>query len=115
MYEYKATVIRVIDGDTIDADVDVGFYATLRLRLRFIGIDTPELNSKDPVEREKALKAKAYVESILLSDPKPTLVVKTSKADSFGRWLADITYTNGGVSKNLNEELLERGLAVKFK
>lgn len=110
MYEYKASVVRVVDGDTIDADVDLGFYCTMRLRLRILGVDTPELNSKDPAEREKALKAKQFVEDALL--PIPGILIKTSKADSFGRWLATVTYYGG---KNLAEELLANGHAVPFK
>lgn len=112
MYEYKAHLVRVIDGDTIEADVDLGFYITMRLRFRFLGIDTPELNSKVAAERETALKAKAFTEAALAG---ATLVLRTEKADSFGRWLATVLYTTNGMTKNLNEELLTNGLAVKFK
>lgn len=115
MYEYKARLVRVIDGDTIEADVDLGFYVTMRLRFRFIGIDTPEINSKKPGEREAANKAKAYVEQVLGADPKPSLVLRTEKADGFGRWLAVVLYKTGETTKNLNEELLANGLASPFK
>lgn len=115
MYEYKAAVVKVVDGDTFDADVDVGFYVTMRLRLRLVGVDTAELNSKDPTERELANKAKLFVEQALMADPKPAIIIKTSKADSFGRWLAAVTYTVQDSTKNLAEELLANGYAVPYK
>lgn len=112
MYEYKAQVVRVIDGDTLEMDVDLGFHTKMRHRFRLLGVDTPELNSKVASERETALKAKAFTEQAVNGT---TVVIRTEKADSFGRWLATVIYKVDGADKNLSEELLKNGLAVVFK
>lgn len=108
MYEYKAKVINVVDGDTIDAVIDVGFKVTTTQRLRLLGIDTAELTSKDPVERAKAQEAKLYTIDRLLNK---SVLIKTEKSDSFGRYLA-IIYIDG---IEFNKEILEKGLAEVFK
>jgi micrococcal nuclease len=111
---YRAQCVRVVDGDTVDLYVDCGFYQYAKLRFRLIGIDTPELNSKDQGERLKALEAKQFTVDMLKPAPVSdnwSLLVKTYKSDSFGRWLCDI-YADG---VQLNAELLSKSLAVPFK
>jgi micrococcal nuclease len=89
LYEYKAALIRVVDGDTVDLRVDLGFSIYKEDRFRLAGINTPELHAKDPAERERAQQAKAKLEALLQA---PTLVVKTRKdsQEKFGRYLATI-------------------------
>lgn len=108
MYEYKAKIINVVDGDTVDATVDVGFKMTTVQRLRLLSINTAELTSKDPVERAAALAAKLYLVDNLLNK---SVVIKTEKSDAFGRYLATI-FLDG---VDFNNTLLEKGLAVPFK
>jgi micrococcal nuclease len=107
-YIYNAKVTNIVDGDTIDVEVDLGFYVYHQLRLRLAGIDTPEMNSKILEERMSARAAKDYVTDRLL-DKEVTL--KTYKKDKFGRFLADV-FINGN---NVNEELLATGLAKVYK
>jgi len=107
MYEYTGTLVRVVDGDTCDMTLDVGFHLKATLRLRLLGINTPEKNDPNPVLRAKALEALAFLR--LRLDGR-TCIVKTSKADSFGRYLADI-YVDG---EHVNAELLAKGLAVPY-
>jgi len=85
MYEYHATVVKVLDGDTVDLDLDCGFHITTRQRFRLAGINAPEKDTEDG----KA--AKAYLESLIpvgsyvaISSQKPL------KTEKYGRWLADI-------------------------
>lgn len=116
-YEYRGRCVRVVDGDTVDLEVDMGFYLHASLRFRLYGVDTPELNSSDPAQREQALEAKRFVEQALptvTAIPYP-LRIRTHKADSFGRWLAEIWYpdANGGESY-LGGELLALGLAKEW-
>lgn len=118
MYTYAARCLRVIDGDTIDVVIDLGFHLTASLRLRLYGIDTPELISKDPVMRQLALDAKAHVTACLpLGLAGFPLRIDTKRdPDVFGRWLANVWYAPpGGAPTLLNDELVARGLAKPYR
>lgn len=105
----RAHIVRVLDGDTIVADLDMGLGMTMAAPLRFAGVDTPELGAKDPAIRAAAVRAREYVaRQVNLS---PDFTVCIGKRDDFGRVLATVYV--GGVS--LNQALLEQGLAVPFK
>ncbi len=88
LYWYRATVIRVVDGDTVDLKIDVGFRCTTEQRCRILLIDAPEMHGET---KEAALAAKAHLEELLLGPSMAGLLrVRTTKTDSFGRYLADI-------------------------
>ena len=106
-YIFRATCTRVIDGDTIDCDIDVGFGLKTHQRLRLHGIDTPELRSKELSEREAAQRAKSFVEEWVQGKE---LFVNTYKSDVFGRYLARVY----DIDDCLNDILLEEGHAVPF-
>lgn len=90
MYQYRGIVTRVIDGDTVVVDLDLGFKVWLRdQHVRLEGVDTPELRSKDPEEREKARAAKKFVEGLLA--PGTEVVVESKQWDKYGRVLGKIT------------------------
>lgn len=105
MWEYNAKVVRIIDGDTIDVDVDLGFYLTARARLRFARIDTPERGQEGFTEATDRVKELTPVDSIIR--------IKTGKTGGFGRWLAEIYY--GKDRRNLNDQLISEGLAEYYK
>ena len=109
MYEYEATTVRVIDGDTVELDIDLGFNITRREKVRLYGINTPELTDKDPVIREKAIQAKLKVVDLVMFQK---LQIKTlkDKLDKYGRILAIIN-VNGVI---VNDELVSLGLAVPY-
>ena len=66
MYEYKAKILRVVDGDTVDVDIDLGFGVWMhKERVRMMGIDTPESRTRDLVEKQFGLASKEYVKSYL--------------------------------------------------
>jgi micrococcal nuclease len=117
-YTYKARITNVVDGDTVDAVVDVGFKMTAMLRLRLLGVNTPELKSSDPVERQKAMQAKDYVYASLMNQD---VIIKTQKSDAFGRYLATIYFRVGNVVtqevewQEFNGSLITKGFAVPFK
>ncbi len=93
MYTYQAKCIRVVDGDTVDLDVDLGFHMTARIRFRLLGIDAPELRRGTEEQKAAGRESKKFLEGLLLPDAgpfPPTLVIRTEKADSFGRWLCTI-------------------------
>lgn len=106
MYEYEAAVVRVVDGDTVDVDVDVGFSITSRQRLRVLGIDTPELRSRDETERASAREATTATKDWLDSCG-GKVRIRTSKADAFGRYLAEIL--DPATDQTLTDHLLLLG------
>lgn len=113
MFTYKATCRRVIDGDTIVVDIDLGFNITYAdVALRLYGINTPELKSKDPAEKLAAQAAKERVQELLPEGS--TILVKTIKdeKEKFGRYLALVFDPN---DREINKLLLEEGLAQHYE
>jgi len=105
----QVTVKRVVDGDTLDLEFDLGFKISTRQRVRLARIDTPELRSRDKQERENAQQAQRYVESRLKQSK--DIKVVTYKTGKFGRYLVDIFID----TKNLNNELVQKGFAKLYK
>lgn len=106
----SAEVRRVIDGDTIEVMVDMGFKRYSIERLRLLGVDTPEMRGD---QRELGLLSKMFVEDKFLNNK--NIVIQSEKGDAFGRWLADVYYTdNNGQQIYLNNELIEKGFAVPY-
>ena len=89
MFEYNATATRVIDGDTIDAMVDLGFGTWKKIRIRMYGINTPESRTRDLEEKKKGLAAKARVIEILEKN-KNKFILKSHGVGKFGRCLGEI-------------------------
>jgi len=110
MYEYRAKLVRCIDGDTVELEVDLGFKVTLREKFRLIGIDTPEKNSKIAAEREAAKAATDYLVSLLAGEG---LTIKTQKdaQGKYGRYLCTL-FTASGV--DVNQEMIKTGHAVAY-
>lgn len=116
-YIYRARCTRVVDGDTVDLIVDMGFRVTGHFRFRLFGIDTPELNAPDEKERARAVAAKARVEALVkgFEGESWPVRVRTYKADSFGRWVADIYRQDPNSSwVSISGILLGEGLAGRF-
>lgn len=111
MYEYKATLVRVIDGDTVSLDVDLGFYTSRTETFRLYGVNTAELRSINPEEKRAALEAKEYVTRQLTFK---SLIIKTfkDKEDKYGRMLA-LVFIEGD-DESLNNKLVSTGLAAPY-
>ncbi len=111
MYEYRIKkVTNVVDGDTIDVEIDLGFSVSYAQRLRLAGIDTPESRTTDKAEKILGLEAKEYLKS-KVKEAKD-IVVKTEKPDSsekYGRILGWV-YVDGS-NKSINEQMIEDGYA----
>lgn len=106
-YEYRVLeVIRVVDGDTVDLRLDLGFHLTTALRFRLLDIDTPERGQAGWAE------ATAYTRE-WLTDHRNLWAV-TEKADSFGRWLALIESRTPDRLHSLNDDLISAGHAVPY-
>lgn len=123
MYEYRAKTIRVIDGDSVWFEVDLGFRMTFRDNFRFLRINAPELRSSDPIEKQKAYAAKGRLEELL--PPGREVVIRTEKAGKYGRWLAEVYLVDSGQeesalpvwerSTNVNDLLLHEGHAAPYE
>ena len=103
MYEYQAKVTRIIDGDTVDVNVDLGFDVWLKSRVRLYGIDTPESRTRNKEEKYRGLLAKEYLKS-WIKKAKGIVILKTKKGEEtgkFGRILADIIVDGVSVNKLL--------------
>jgi micrococcal nuclease len=111
MYEYNIKkVTKVVDGDTIDVDIDLGFNISFAQRVRLAGIDTPESRTKDLREKALGLEVKNKVKSAI--DSAKTVIIKTELPDStekYGRILGWV-YLDGA-AKSLNEQLIDEGYA----
>ena len=88
MYEYKCKIVKVIDGDTVDVDIDLGFGVWLhKERIRLYGIDTPESRTRDLEEKKYGLIAKQKIKDFMPVGSMQTLVTTKDKAGKFGRIL----------------------------
>lgn len=113
MYEYKAKLIRVVDGDTIDAEIDLGFKIYIKERIRFAGIDTPESRTRHKHEKSWGLAAKCRVKDLLeYEDAEFTLTTELQKKGKFGRILGSVILADG---TSLSEILLDEKLAIPYE
>ena len=94
MYEYNAKVDRVVDGDTVDFIVDLGFNINIKIRTRLIGVDTPERGHEDWSKATAVcaglLKSVAEINFEDLPDEEWWVKIRTEKTGKYGRWLVDI-------------------------
>lgn len=111
MYEYKCTVDRIIDGDTIDVWIDLGFKIKIHKRIRLFGINAPETRTKDLDEKERGMAAKNYLISII-DHVDGEVIIQTKKDDTgkYGRILG--TLFVAGTNQNL--KMITIGLAKPY-
>ena len=108
MYEYRATVVKVYDGDTITVDFDLGFGVVLKnQKIRLYGINTPEVRGDS---REDGLKSRDALREKILGKTVTIKTVKNNKKGKYGRWLG-MVYAE---AENVNEWLLSEGLAKPY-
>ena len=111
MYEYKATVTRVIDGDTIDVDIHLGFDVVLsKQRIRLYGIDTPESRTRNKEEKIRGLISKDYVKDNCYVGS--TIRLQSRERGKFGRILG-VIYKDGDTI-SINQKMIEEGFAVPY-
>lgn len=109
MYEYAVKkIVKVVDGDTVDIEIDLGFSLTKKERVRLAGIDTPESRTRDLAEKELGLRAKDYLKSMLKNAE--NLKVRTAKDGKYGRMLGWF-YDN---ELSINFKMIECGHAWEY-
>ena len=122
MYEYKAKLVRVVDGDTVDAMIDCGFSVFRKERIRLKGINAPESRTRDKEEKKRGLAAKARLKE-LIKEGKNEFMVKTSidKKGKYGRLLGElflILKSNSTIKKanikSYNQTLVDEGHATLY-
>ena len=119
MYEYNVKILKVIDGDTVDVDIDLGFGVWLhKERVRMMGIDTPESRTRDLEEKKFGLLSKEYVKSYLQVGNKAKMVCKSYDAKGkFGRILGDFAVydLSSDSERHLTEMMIADGYGVKYE
>jgi micrococcal nuclease len=111
LYHYSAEVTRVVDGDTVDAFVDLGFDMHSKQRVRLYGINTPEVRTRDKAEKKAGLAAMARLQE-MLRESKNKCVIKTrlDRKGKYGRVLG-VIYVD---DCDLNAKLIKEGHAKKY-
>ena len=109
---YTCKLVRVVDGDTCDAMIDLGFNVWVKERIRFYGVDTWESRTRNLEEKKKGLAAKAYVKDLLENSDKGKFVLKSHGVGKYGRVLGEIFVK--GNETSVNELLKENGHASEY-
>jgi micrococcal nuclease len=114
MYEYRCKVVRVVDGDTVDVDIDLGFSVWLKKqRIRMMGIDTPESRTRDLEEKKYGLGAKCFLQNMLKDDEIKLKTYKDAEG-KFGRILGELWRTRNYNNKSINQYLIDEHHAVAY-
>ena len=117
MYEYSCTIVKVVDGDTADVDIDLGFGVWLKKqRIRFYGIDTPESRTRDLEEKKYGLMAKDIVLHYLPIGSKQTLRTRQDGKGKYGRILGEFIIHDGKTDSQMtiNNWMIREHYAVAY-
>ena len=111
MHEYNAKLVKVVDGDTLDAMIDLGFSVWVKKRIRFVGINTPESRTRDLEEKKRGLAAKEKVKDEISKNGNE-FIVKSQGTGKYGRCLGIIMLKQ--FEHSLNDEMIKSGHAVEY-
>ena len=117
MYEYRATLLKIVDGDTVDVDIDLGFGVILsNQRIRLYGIDTPESRTRDLEEKKCGKLAARYIEDHIKVSSTFTLRTKLDGKGKYGRILGELVCFVPEFDRemSLNDSMILKKLAVKY-
>jgi len=112
MFKYNAKVERVIDGDTIDAMIDLGFDTWVSKRIRFYGIDAPESRTRDLEEKKRGKAATAYL-SAILEENNNEFILKSHGVGKFGRCLGELFVESLG-DLSVQQQMINEGHGVSY-
>ena len=112
-HNYSAKLIRVVDGDTCDALIDLGFNTWVKKRIRFKGVDTWECRTRDLDEKKKGLAAKAFTKDLLENSDDGKFAIRSHGVGKYGRVLGELFVK--GETKSVNDLLLENGHAYEYE
>ena len=117
MFEYQCKIVKVIDGDTVDVDIDLGFGVWLKKqRIRLYGIDTPESRTRDLEEKKYGNMAKRFVQSHLPVGETRTLITVKDKVGKYGRILGKFKAYDSDLDAwvNMNQWMIIKHLGVEY-
>jgi micrococcal nuclease len=110
MHTYNAELARVVDGDTIDARIDLGFNVWIKRRIRLYGINTPESRTRDKAEKKRGLAAKKRLQEILVGN-KRKFVLRSHGSGKYGRCLGEMFLTS--IDENRSEVSINKMLVIE--
>ena len=111
-YGYSCKLERVVDGDTCDALIDLGFDTWVKKRIRFMGVDTWESRTRNLEEKKKGLEAKAFTKKLLENSDEGKFALRSHGVGKYGRVLGELFVK--GEDKSVNELLKENGHASEY-
>jgi len=120
MYKYNAKVLRVVDGDTLDAMVDLGFDTWVKKRVRLAGLNAYESRTRDKVEKMKGLAAKMRLTAVL-DENNNEIILTSVGVGKYGRCLGEIQVNKSYIKsekyhgKSINKMLIKEGHAVEYE
>ena len=115
MYEYRCEVVKIIDGDTVDVDIDLGFGVWLKKeRIRMFGIDTPESRTRDLEEKKFGNAAKDFLTGMLDDEGGIIFQTQKDKEGKFGRILGELWRTTNYADKSINQYMIDKHHAVEY-
>ena len=115
MYEYSCKIVRVVDGDTVDVDIDLGFGVWMhKQRIRMYGIDTPESRTRDLEEKKFGLVAKEIVKKWVPEGSTQTLITRKDKSGKYGRILGSFKIVFDEEETTLNEWMVKYKYGVEY-
>ena len=110
---YSCKLVRVVDGDTCDAMIDLGFNVWVKNRIRFMGVDAWESRTRNKEEKVKGLAAKAYVKDLLENSDEGKFSIISHGTGKYGRVLGELFVK--GQEKSVNDLLIENGHAYEYE
>lgn len=113
LYTYKAKLNRVVDGDTIDVSVDLGFDTWKKVRVRMMGINAPESRTRDKEEKKRGKAATKYLRDLLESHDF-VFILKSHGVGKFGRCLGEILFEDTSWPLSANQMMINEGHAVEY-
>ena len=109
MFRYKAKLRRIIDGDTLVCDVDLGFKVYITQKVRLFGINTPESRTRNLEEKKRGLAAKERLSEIIVDD----FFLESHEMGKYGRCLG-VLFADSSFEKSVNQQLIDEGHAVEY-
>jgi|SRR5210317_1133874 len=112
MYEYRVSLDRVIDGDTVDCWIDLGYNLQIHKRIRFAGVNAPETRTRDKEEKKRGLIAKKWLQDKLPAGSE--CMLKSYEYGKYGRVIGELFIVSGSRKQSINKMMLAEGLVTEY-
>ena len=117
MYEYRVSIDRVVDGDTVDCWIDLGYNLKIHKRVRFAGVNAPETRTRNKEEKKRGLIAKEWLQNKIA--PKHVgsskdIILKSYEYGKYGRVIGELFIVSGSRKQSINKMMLAEGLVTEY-